>query len=69
MHDRATLVLLRHYLDLGMAKTSIAALLGIHPRTISHRAAGSGGGRPRLADVFPNRDQPKGAGPPLPQAC
>ena len=36
MYDRDTLVLLRHYLDLGMAKTAIATQLGLHPRTIHH---------------------------------
>jgi transposase len=36
MYSRDTLVLLRHYLDLGLKKTVIAQQLGVNRRTIHH---------------------------------
>lgn len=36
MYRRETLVLLQHYLDLGLKKRAIATQLGVSPRTIHH---------------------------------
>lgn len=58
MYDRDTLVLLRHYLDLGMAKTAIAAQLGLHPRTIHHWIA-TGQLDRELDDPAPRRPRPR----------
>lgn len=58
MYDRDTLVLLRHYLDLGMAKTAIAAQLGLHPRTIHHWIA-TGQLDREVDDPAPRRPRPR----------
>jgi transposase len=58
VYDRDTLVLLRHYLDLKIAKTAIAAQLGLHPRTIHHWIA-TGQLDREVDDPLPRRPRPR----------
>jgi hypothetical protein len=59
VYDRDALVLLRHDLDLGMAKTAIASQFGLHPRTIHHWIA-TGQWYRELDDPAPRRPSTDG---------
>lgn len=58
MYDRDFLVLLRHYLDLELSKSAIAAQLGVHHRTLRYWIQ-SGQLDRGLSDPAPRRPAPR----------